>query len=299
VDVVVDIVIQGLVIGSIYALLAVGLSFIFGIMHIVSFAQGEFYTLGAYAYWFFLTKSLFHIGFGIIGSAILSFIFVAIIAVLFEKLILSRIPQTPVTIPMLATIGFWIFSQNAVLMIAGAVYRSVPSPFAFKPILHILFTTVSTDRLFAACMAIGLLVTCHFLLHGTKMGKALRATVQDEEAALLMGLRIEKIRSWTWIVGCTLASIGGIIISPIFLIFPHMGDTVIFKAFVVVVLGGMGSFTGALFGGFIVGIAESLGAAYISGAYRDAISFVIVIIILLIKPTGLFSGSFGKARYVG
>jgi len=139
--------------------------------------------------------------------------------------------------------------------------------------------------------AITLIVAAHLVIHRTKLGRAMRATFQDADTAALMGVRIGRIHTVTFALGSGLAAAAGALLGPIFLVYPSMGDLASLKAFSVVILGGLGSLWGATFGGLILGVAEELGAGYVSSGYRDAVGFVIIILVLLLRPSGLFARS--------
>lgn len=143
-------------------------------------------------------------------------------------------------------------------------------------------------RLFAAFLALVLIIATHYLVQKTRVGKAMRATFQDKEVAAMFGIRVDVIFSFTFAFGAALAAVSGTLLGSMFIVNPTMGDFAIVKAFAVVILGGMGSFPGAIFGGLILGVTENLGAAYISSGYKDVIAFGLIILILIFKPSGLF-----------
>jgi branched-chain amino acid transport system permease protein len=144
-------------------------------------------------------------------------------------------------------------------------------------------------RLVVLGAALVLILGAHLLIHRTSLGVAMRATFQDRETAALMGIEIGRIRTLTFAVGSGLAAAAGALLGPIFLVYPAMGDLAALKAFAVVILGGLGSFAGATLGGLLLGVAEELGAGYVSSGYRDAVGFVIIILVLLFRPAGLFA----------
>jgi len=149
--------------------------------------------------------------------------------------------------------------------------------------------SVSWLRVFVLFTALGLIVAAYAVVNRTKLGKAMRATFQDRETAALMGVRIDRMHTATFALGSGLAAAGGALLGPVFVVTPTMGDLAAAKAFAIVILGGLGNIAGATIGGFILAFAEELGAGYISSGYRDAMGFVLIIIILLVKPTGLFA----------
>src|SRR5206468_11509694 len=169
-----------------------------------------------------------------------------------------------------------------------------PSPFPRKPIVwgH---GPVSPRRLFVFAVSGLLILGAHLLLARTKLGRAMRATFQDRETAALMGVSIERIDTATFALGSGLAAAAGALLGPVFLLYPSMGDLASLKAFSVVILGGLGNFAGAAIGGLVLGVAEELGAGYISSGYRDAVGFLMIVAVLLLRPSGLFA----RAERVG
>lgn len=279
---------NGLIVGSVYCLIAIGLTMIFGVMKIANFAHGDFSMLGAYFAIYFI---FFVSGWaGWIASLIIAAMGVGIIGFFVERglfrPLLSR--WTDIDIIMLS-IGLFILLENGARLFFGATPRMISDPFSSKSINLLLFST-SIIRLVCflfSCIAIFLL---QIFLTKSKMGVAIRATSQNRNAALLMGININFIYSLTFIVGSALAGFGGVLYGTIFAVFPMMGAMPTLKAFAITILGGMGNIRGAIFGGFILGVAETLGGNYISMQYKNAIGFVIIILVLLIIPHGLFGG---------
>jgi branched-chain amino acid transport system permease protein len=189
---------------------------------------------------------------------------------------------------MLATIGLWIVLQNGELLAWGGVARSIAHPFPTPPVV-LGPVSLAPLRLVVLGAALVLILGAHLLIHRTSLGVAMRATFQDRETAALMGIEIGRIRTLTFAVGSALAAAAGALLGPIFLVYPAMGDLAALKAFAVVILGGLGSFAGATLGGLLLGVAEELGAGYVSSGYRDAVGFVIIILVLLFRPAGLFA----------
>jgi len=275
---------NGLVLGGTYALLGIGLTLIFGLMNVVNFAHGEFYTLGAYLTFagasmlrldFLLADAAAILGGGLAGAAC-------------ERVLLRPLAGESIDTTMLATIGLWIVLQNGELLAWGGVARSIAHPFPTRPVV-LGPVSLAPLRLAVLGAALVLIVGAHLLIHRTSLGVAMRATFQDRETAALMGIEIGRIRTLTFAVGSGLAAAAGALLGPIFLVYPAMGDLAALKAFAVVILGGLGSFAGATLGGLLLGVAEELGAGYVSSGYRDAVGFVIIILVLLFRPAGLFA----------
>jgi branched-chain amino acid transport system permease protein len=281
---------NALVLGGTYALLGIGLTLIFGIMRIVNFTHGELFAFGAYFVYLFvvLLGFNFFIAFGIavVGGALLG--------ATIEFLLLRPLRRADIETTMLVTIGAWIIMQNSELLIWGGVAKAIPTPFPEAPLV-IGPVSVSPLRVFVLIMALVLIASTYALIHRTKLGMGMRATFQDSETAELMGLNIRGIYTATFAIGSGLAAAAGALLGPVFLAAPTMGDMASLKAFTIVILGGLGNITGATIGGFLLAIIEELGAGYISSGYRDAMGFLIIIAVLLVKPTGLFA----RAERVG
>jgi branched-chain amino acid transport system permease protein len=276
---------NGLLIGASYALIAVGLTMIFGIMNIANFAHGEFYMLGG-CIAFFVTATL---GLGYFAALPVAVIAVACLGVLLERVIFRPLRNKPPMSTVLATIGLAIIIENGSLVLWGPQPQPIPTGLSQMPLeIGPIFTT--EPRLVAVGVTVGALLLVHLFLSRTLLGAAMRATFQQSDAAQLVGIRIEHVNAITFGLGAGLAALGGALLGAIFFVHPSMGGTATLKAFIVVILGGLGSIPGSMVGGLILGIAESLGTL-ISSAYKDAIGFVLVIVILLYRPDGLFKQS--------
>jgi branched-chain amino acid transport system permease protein len=278
------------ILGGTYALLGIGLTLIFGIMRVVNFTHGELYAFGAYAVFafamllginFFLALLLAILGGVVIGAAI-------------ELVLLRPMRGADIDTTMLVMIGAWIVMQNTEMLAWGGVAKAVVTPFPEVPLV-IGPVSVSYLRIFVLAMALSLIAATYIMINKTKLGKAMRATFQDRDTAALMGVNINGIYTATFAIGSGLAAAAGALLGPVFLAVPTMGDLAALKSFAIVILGGLGSITGAAIGGFILAFAEELGAGYLSSGYRDAIGFLIIILVLMFKPTGLFS----RAERVG
>jgi len=282
--------VNGLVLGGTYALLGIGLTLIFGLMNVVNFAHGEFYTLGAYATFAALTLADLNF-FAALGLAIVCGLVVGAVT---EFLLVRPLRRESIDTVMLVMIGVWIAMQNSELLVWGGVAKSIPHPFSTAP-LTLGGVSLAPLRLFVLVAALGLIVGAHLLIHRTRLGRAMRATFQDADTAALMGVRIRRIYTATFAIGSGLAAAAGALLGPIFIAYPSMGDLASLKAFSVVILGGLGNIAGATVGGLVLGVAEELGAGYVSSGYRDAVGFVIIIAVLLLRPSGLFA----RAERVG
>lgn len=274
---------NGLLIGCAYALIAIGLTMIFGVMNIANFAHGEFYMIGGF--FAFYLVSLAKINYFL--ALPLAVALVVGLAIIIQQLIFKRLRDAPAMTTTLVTIGLSIFLENLAHLLWGAQPQNVPNPFPTSPLSFFgIYTTPL--YLFAMAMTAALIVVGHVLIHRTRMGKAMRATFQNKEAAALVGIRIDDIYLYAFAFGAALAAAAGAILGGFIPVEPTMGGLATLKAFVVVILGGMGSFVGAIVGGILLGLAEGLGAGYFSSGWKDAIGFAAVILLLLFRPDGLF-----------
>jgi branched-chain amino acid transport system permease protein len=270
--------------GGTYALLGIGLTLIFGIMRVVNFTHGELYAFGAYM----MYALVMLLGVNFFLALILAVVLGVALGWLVEFSLLRRLRGADMDTTMLVTIGAWIVLQNTEQLAWTGVAQSISNPFPDEPLI-IGAISISWNRLFVLVTALVLISATYALITFTKLGKAMRATFQDRETAALMGVDINRIYGATFALGSGLAAAAGGLLGPVFVVQPAMGDLAASKAFAIVILGGLGSFLGAMIGGFVLAFAEEFGAAYISSGYRDAMGFLLIIAILLFKPTGLFA----------
>lgn len=277
-------VLNALILGGTYALLGIGLTLIFGIMRVVNFTHGELYTFGAYM--LFMLVMLLGVNFFV--GLVLAIILGVILGALIEVTLLRPIRDADIDTTMLVMIGAWIAMQNLEQLTWSGIAKSVSAPFPADPLV-IGSVSVGWDRIFVFVTAIALIIGAHALIHRTRLGKAMRATFQDRETAALMGVKINRIYTATFALGSGLAAAAGALLAPVFVVYPTMGDMTALKSFAIVILGGLGNFWGAALGGFILAFVEEFGAGYLSSGYRDAMGFVLIIVILIFRPTGIFA----------
>ena len=282
---------NGLVIGLLYALIAIGLSLIFSVLKLVNFAHGECYMIGAFVSYYLAT--LF--GISPILSVFLSMAVVFLIGVVIQYLFLRPIYTGAVErkdeYAILITFGLGIFLQNLAMSVFGPWTKRAPD---FIPGTTLLgFLTVDNNRLVVSGVAIVIMVALLLVIGKTFIGKALRAVSQDRDAAAIVGINSQRMNLLAFGIGVALAGGAGALIGPIFLISPVMGILPGIKSFVIIVLGGMGSIRGAIIGSLLLGEIESLGSVFFLDptrglAYKNAFGVLLLAIILLLKPTGLF-----------
>lgn len=275
---------NGMVLGSTYALLGIGLTLIFGIMKVVNFAHGEFYALGAYVTYGFVAL----MGLNFFGTLALAAIVGFLFGALVEFALLRRRKLEAMDEIMLVMIALMLIMQNAELWLWGGVAKAVPSPFGTES-LQWAGVSMSPIRIFVLCTAIVLLVVFYLMIEKSRIGLAMRATFQDKDAAKIVGVNVSRIYMFTFALGSCMAAVAGALLAPVFVVSPTMGDLVNLKAFAIVILGGLGSISGAAIGGFVLAFVEEFGAGYISTAYRDAFGFLIILAILVLRPQGLFT----------
>jgi len=277
-------IVNAFILGSTYALLGIGLTLIFGIMRVVNFAHGELYSFGAY--FVYLVAALLGLNFFV--ALLAAIVAGCLLGALLELVLLRPMRGADIDTTMLVMIGAMIVMQNGEQFVWGGVAKSVTTPFPELPLVIGPFS-VSWLSLFVLCAALLLIALSYLLVNRTKLGKAMRATFQDRDAASLMGVNIQFIYMATFAIGSSLAAAAGALLGPVYVISPQMGNLASLKAFAIVILGGLGSIGGATIGGFMLALAEEFGAGYISSGYRDAMGFLIIIGVLLFRPTGLFA----------
>jgi branched-chain amino acid transport system permease protein len=275
--------INGLVLGSTYALIGLGLTVIYGILGIVNWAHGEFYMLGAFAGLYLVVN--WHLPFlvGLIGAMVI----MALFGVIMEKLVFRPLRGAHEMNMIIGTLGISIFLMN------GAIALFSPNPLRFptefsNAYLSFFGISITVQRLLVFVITVVLMMLFSYVIRYTTLGKAMRACEQNLNAARLMGIDVNKIFRVTCAVGAALAAAAGTLVGPIFLVSPAMGLLVIAKVFAVVILGGMGNVEGAIWAAFILGLTESITAGFISSDYKDVVTFLILIIALIFKPEGLF-----------
>jgi branched-chain amino acid transport system permease protein len=275
--------ISGLLMGGIYALVSIGLTLIFGVMSIVNFAHGEFLMLSMYlTYWLFHYFRL---------DPYLSILFVApalfLVGILTHKLIMRHLVDKEHHTHIFATVGLSIAMANGALFLWKADYRMVKTVYTSK-VLFLGDVVVSWPKLISFIMAIAITGGLFWFLKKTDIGRAIRATSQDHHGAKLMGVNIRWIYTLTLGIGSACVGVAGALLMPIYYAFPSVGVHFVLIAFVCVVLGGMGNIAGAFFGGLVIGVVEGFSGFFIAPELKEVVYFIIFILVLVIKPSGLF-----------
>lgn len=278
-------VINGLSLGSVYGLLALGYTMVYGIINLINFAHGDVYMLGAYV-GFLLTTHL-HLGF--LPSLLIAMAVCSLIGIVIEKIAYKPIRNSSRIAALITAISVSLFIEYTTMYFTGPEVRSFPRVFPDYSIK--LFgngVVLSIRDIYIIATTIVLMVILQYVIHRTKIGKAMRAVAQDSNAAQLMGINVNRIISCTFAIGSALAGAAGVLVGVYYnTINPLMGVTPGLKAFIAAVIGGIGIIPGAMFGGLFLGMTETIVSAYGASMYKDAVAFAILILVLLIKPAGL------------
>jgi branched-chain amino acid transport system permease protein len=283
----IDLVIVGLSLGMVYALVAIGISLIYSGLDVVHFAHGEIYMLGAFIG--LIIHNVFKLPFPLvlIGSMVVT----GLIGVVIERVFYRRILRGGggYTVAGMAMVicgfGMSIVLQNVAFLIFGA--RALPFPVTFGMPIELGNVTLPASYAWIVIAAIVLMLSLHLFLKKTRLGLAVRAVAGNKEIAYLMGINVPLAISVIFGVACALGAAAGVLVGPINYVQVQMGVGVLIKAFAAAVVGGFGSLPGAVLGGLLVGVTESLGAGYLSGSYKDIYAFILMIIVLMVRPAGL------------
>jgi len=278
-----QLVINGLLLGGMYALISIGLTLIFGVLEIINFAHGEFLMLAMYAsFWLF---QLYGIDPYVSLLIILPLFFFVGVAV--QKVTIQPILNAPPLNQIFMTVGLSMVLQNVALFVWTADYRTVKTAYSGLT-LKTAGLLISFPRLVAFLLAMGLIAALLIFLKKTYTGKAIRALAQERKAAMLMGINVYRTYQIAFGIGIACVGAAGAMLIPVYFVFPSVGSLFVLIAFVVVILGGYNSLIGSLVGGLLIGVVESFSGFFISPHLKEAIYFVIFILILLFRPAGLF-----------
>lgn len=274
---------SGLLSGGIYGLVSVGLTLIFGVLKVVNFAHGDFLMVSMYlAYWLFTFLSIDpYVG------AFLAIPIMFLFGALVQRLLMKPILDAPHVVQIFATMGLSLILQNAALLVFKADFRNVRTPYA-KSVFEIGSIRLSVPHVVAFIVAMGAAVLLYTFVQTTDTGKAMRAVSQSSRAAKLMGINVDKVHVVAYSLGIALVGLAGVLLTPIYPIYPTVGLNFANPAFVCVVLGGLGSIPGAVLGGLTIGIVEAFTAYYVGSQFQQAAYFLIFLVVLIIRPVGFF-----------
>ena len=278
--------ISGVLIGGVYALIGIGLTIVFGVMRIINFAHGDLVMMGMYLAYFLFTL------FGVDPYLSILVVYPAMwcFGALLQKFVVNRVLDALPQNQILLTIGIGLILSNTAMLLFTSDYRILSTSYSSSSVA-LGGLSVSVPLLGSFLITAAVTAVLYWFLMKTDMGQAIRATAQDREAAQLMGINVRWMSVVATGIGAGLAAVAGALLAPTYYIFPQVGQPFTLKAFVVVVLGGMGSVVGATAGGVLIGAAESLSAVYISSGLKDLVVYVLFLAILLFRPSGLFGRS--------
>lgn len=276
-------IINGIIIGSMYALFASGLTLIWGTMKMLNFAHGAYFMIGGYVV--YMVFGMLHLNPVIATIGAIAAVF--ILSVIVERLVLHRLMSRPLwqLTTIIATLGVMVFLQNAALHIWGPQFKTIP--YFIDGVANFFGVRIAYQRLLILAVSVVSVISLWALFKYSRFGMALRATSQDPEAAQLYGVNTLTVYTLTYGLSAALAGLAAAMLAPITSVNPFMGLDPLLKGFVVVILGGLGSFTGAIVGGIVLGVLEALGVLYTSAEWRDVVAFCVLIAIIWIRPWGL------------
>jgi branched-chain amino acid transport system permease protein len=285
--------INGLALGAVYALIALGYTMVYGILQLINFAHGEIYMLGAYlgiivlGALTYLGLTAYSLPLSLLFTVIISMFFCAAYGAVIERVAYRPLRNASKLAPLISAVGMSIILQNFVMLAQGKEYKNLPPLFPSQGVT-IFGANVSPVQVFILTASVLIMVGLQFFVARTRLGKAMRATSQDRVMAGLVGINVNQVISITFMIGSSLAAVAGVMVTLYYgVVHFFMGYLAGIKAFTAAVLGGIGSIPGAMLGGFMLGLIENFGASYISSVYKDAFAFVVLIITLIIRPAGL------------
>ncbi len=274
--------VNGIMLGAAYSLVALGLTLIYGILHIPNFAHGHKYMWAAFTSLFLVVN--FHTNYWV--SLVIAMVVLGFVGAGVERLVYRPLRNAPHINSFIAAIGLLLFLESLSLIFWGADFRRFPTLYD-KPI-HIFGVAITLQRLLVIVAAALFIILLQVFIKRTWLGTTIEAVAQNPEGAQLVGISIDRVSSLTFGIGTSLAAAAATLIAPIFLVYPTMGAMPNLKAFVVIIIGGMGSIPGAVIGGLMLGLMEALGGGYISTDYKDLFAFGALVTFLTLRPTGLF-----------
>jgi branched-chain amino acid transport system permease protein len=281
-------VVHGLTLGSMYAMVATGLALMLGVARLINFAHGEFFMLGAYAFWYgYRELDLPYAVAGVLAVAVM-----VAWGMAYQRTVIRAILPRSWHVQLIATLATSIVLTNLAIIVFGAQPKEVPTALSSR-VLELGGMRLAWQRLLVLGSSLVIFYALHWFVTRTRAGRAMRAMSQNREACAVVGVDVQHVALITFAVSAGLAAAAATLVSPLFNVFPDMGTGLTLKAFAAVVAGGFGYVNGAIAASFLIGITEALAGSYISYAYKDAIAFLIMIAVLLWRPQGLFGRRIG------
>lgn len=276
---------NGLVVGSIYTLIALGLTTIFGILGIAHFAHGSVAMFGGYLTYFLISA----LGIGLLPSFILAMAAGALLGVVLERVAYYPVRNAPPINSFIIALGLTLIIEKVNLLAFGIDQVIIPTPFV--NVINVGGVTMPELRIYVLVIAAILVIGMTLLIQRTWIGKAVRAVAQNRAAAVLMGINVNSVSMFVFALSSALGVAAGVLVGALFAVAPGVSSGLVIKGFAVLILGGLGSIPGAIVGGMVLGVSEAFAAAFVSSAYKDVISFLLMILVLLVRPEGLMRRS--------
>ena len=276
---------NGLVVGSIYTLIALGLTTIFGILGIAHFAHGSVAMFGGYLTYFLISA----LGIGLLPSFILAMAAGALLGVVLERVAYYPVRNAPPINSFIIALGLTLIIEKLNLLAFGIDQVIIPTP--FSKVINLGGVTMPELRIYVLVIAAILVIGMTLLIQRTWIGMAVRAVAQNRAAAVLMGINVNSVSMFVFALSSALGVAAGVLVGALFAVAPGVSGGLVIKGFAVLILGGLGSIPGAIVGGMVLGVSEAFAAAFVSSAYKDVISFLLMILVLLVRPEGLMRRS--------
>jgi len=281
----IQLMVQGILLGGIYGLIAVGLSLIFGVMGVINFAHGQMMVLGMYiSYWILVL-----VGLDPYLSLVLVAVVTAMLGYVIQATVVNRILDFPEAMQVVPLVSIGLIIENCILFMWGPDHRSPNTALGLESI-HFGDVMIDASRLMAFVLAILITGLIFWFLRNNNIGKSMRAAADNRIGALVVGINVDRINNYAFALGAATTGAAGALLIPLIPVSPHLGHDFTLTAFVVVILGGMGNLVGALVGGLILGVAESMSTLWLPPTLKHVVSFSLLVLIMLFKPKGLFGG---------
>jgi len=274
---------NGITVGAMYASVAIGLSLVFGVVRVTNFAQGDAFMVASFLFFVFYTA----MGMPYAAVIVLCIVLMALYGVVFERIVVRPVLGRAWYLQLISTLAAAIILKNGARLIWGSTPRATPTPHV-SSFIKIGGFEVSHQRLIVLVVAVISFAALQYFLQRTRLGKALRAVSQNRDASTIVGIDVKSMSRLTFALSAALAALGAVAVTPLFNVYPDMGGPLIVKAFAAVTVGGFGQVKGAIYGSLLLGVAEALATGYVSAAYKDVIAFGIIVLVLIVRPQGLF-----------